>query len=760
MKKKIFIALAVLLIVGLGAGYIYLDKILTSIVISTLNSQYGLRVEMENLTLGAVPGWVTLNNPHVYDARSQANSELASAEDIQLSVHPTKILSGQVEMKELRSTALAVHIEEQDDQSLNWSSVIPRFIAQAETQPQPKAQQQETAVEASSEAAKIPALSFQNLQLNYTGKSKDALNKYNITLGELKHDPSEQLLSVSQFSTSRNQETVASIETASVHNVMGGSGKIHLNAGGVMLTAQEQANGNYNCGDVVDAWLSVFTKIQKLLPASNENSSEKQDIPVGDIVVSNVRFHILPVEVEPNTEGAIAFQLNRMEYKTASGDIIISGLLMREAGEPAVTVDTLTMNYDMDTHTVKSVASQGLNIDIRENAEGVFNFNRAINRIQDVIESLIPKPEQQTAQASSFETTIPASIHFNKSLITYHKQDGNNHSMKWDGLTYSQESNQVTFTGTRMGRITPDKTEWIYIPTVTAVPVKDKQFSEWDSLLIENMKSSLKMKKEGLDLTPVIQDWIAFSSSFTSKSDSSASSSSKMPFRTIQISNADIKYTDLRQEPYITHHLSPVTVLWKNQDNQTASLSWNSDIIAPGKGKLVFQGTSSQNLAPLNLNGKPELTIENLPAYESFYQGKMPVKIDKGGLRLEGNVAINDNQLDSNFDIFLLQPKFSVSTGNLPIQIDGRAAVSTLNSLKDKNGVIAFRGNRLAGDITNPQFSFGTSIANILVQSIFKQGLNILSLPKNIAEEGVGVIKEGAGKVGKVLDGILNIGNN
>jgi hypothetical protein len=306
-----------------------------------------------------------------------------------------------------------------------------------------------------------------------------------------------------------------------------------------------------------------------------------------------------------------------------------------------------------------------------------------------------------------------------------------------------------------MGRSDSGVKPFFSVPALEASPVKDSNFAKWDSLKVDGMQSAIVMNVDGMDIYPYIADWIAMATSFSGDQKKSESSTTALPFQSIQITRADIHVTDNRITPAMTHHITPVNMDWKLMDNEKTAINVTVKIVSPGKGTFAFNGEGSRELFPVTLRGKPSLTLENITAYQQFYQGSLPIAIEKSGLKVEGDLNIKTNQLDSSVDLYLLQPEFSIATGNLPIKVDSRAMVSTLNTLKDKQGVIAFKQNKVTGDISNPQFSFGTSIANILTTAILKKGIGIITLPKDMAEGGVDVIKKGAGAVGEILGGIL-----
>lgn len=755
MKKKIFIAILIMLLLAGGVGYVYLDSIITQIVLSTLNSQYGLRVEMENLKINATPGWVTIQMPNVYDAKSTSEAALADAGDIQLSINPTKIMSGKMDLQEIRSSELTVHLIEQEDKHLNWSDVIPRFLPKAQTIVAADAVSPPAVTEPSNKTP-VPAASFKNFQLNFISHSGDASNKYNITFGELEHVPYDHTLTIQNLSASQNQESIAFIASAHVNNLFNEAQLLDFEVSGVQLNAIELKPGVYNCNTMMNAWMKVYDEIASLVPASATKSDRANPLPLGTMILNDVNITAAPAGGDLNAESSVNVKLKRLQMNYQNGQTVISGLELQEAGQSAVHIEGLLLQYDLKQNIVRSVDIQGAKVDVREGESGSFNLNRVVKRIQSLIESLIPKQSGKTAQAAPNPLDVLQTAGFNNALLTYHTEEGSHHSLKWIGLGYSKEANLIILNDFSVQTDGDNATEFLAIPKLAVVPVKDSQFKQWDSIQVDSLKSSLTMTPEGMDINPYIAGWVAFATSFsTAKASGSSTASTKMPFSTVQITNADFKLTDQRMEPPLTHHLSGISLSWKADQNQSANITVQAEIQSPGKGTITFTGTSARELYPVTVSGKPVLTLENIAAYETFYQSKMPVKINKSGLKLEGDLKITGNQLDSSIDLYLLQPEFAVSTGNLPVNVDSRAVVTTLDSLKDQDGVIAFQQNKITGDITNPQFSFGRSIANILTTVILKKGVDIITLPKDMAETGVNVIKKGAESVGNLLDGIL-----
>lgn len=760
MKKKIFIGIVILLFIAVGAGYMYLDSILTKIVLSTLNSQYGLRVEMSDLQIGPTPGWVTIENPKVFDSKQATPRTLANAGSISINVNMGKIMSGQVDVQELRSSDFAIDLVEWDSQRLNWSDVIPRFLPETQTVAvaQPSSTEPAEPVKPV-ENTPIPPVIFKNFQINFNPYSTNSDQSYQIKFGELTHDRDGKTVTIKELSATQNNSLLSTIESAEVENLFQeDDSKINTKISGVYLNAEETGNGEYNFNDVMNAWMRVFDEISALVPSATPAQTETSgsELPLGKFTFANVDIHAKPANAGSDTESSVNLKLQEMEYDHQSGGIVLSGLDLQEAGQPAVHLDKMSLTYDMNEQAVRFAEVQGVKIDVRESSNSMFNVNRVVTRIQHLINALIPKDPAKTANATPAKPMTVGNLKANDVSITYHSMKNPSHKMQWDTLVFSNDTNLLNLRNFVMGSDSGEAKPYLVVPVLDAVPVKDSNFAEWDSFKIDGLQSAIVMTAEGMDISPTVAEWISFATSFgTEQSQSASSSNTAMPFRSLQLSNADFHVTDNRIDPAVTHLITPVNINWKQIPNNKAALTVALNIVSPGKGSFTFTGESSRDLYPVTVSGKPTLTIENITAYQTFYQGSLPVTIVKSGLNIDGDLNITSNQLDSSINLTLLQPEFAVATGVLPVKVDGLAVVSTLNSLKNKDGVIVFANNKISGDISQPQFSFGTSIANILTKSILNRGLNIITLPKDMAEGGVGVIKKGADAVGGILGGIL-----
>lgn len=752
MKKKIFIGIIVLMLIFLGAGYMYLDSILTKIVLSTLDSQYGLRVEMSDLQLGATPGWVTIENPEVYDAKISSQQTLAKAGSISLGVNTGKLFNGEVDVQEIQTSGLAVDLVESASKQLNWSDVIPRFLPK--TQTIAAAQAPAEPDKSSPKQTPVPPVTFENFQINFYPNTGEDSQSYNIKFGELEHDRDNHSVSIKELSASQNNVLLSRIQSANVENLFLADGSpINAEISGILLQAEETGSGHYNCNDVMNAWLRVYEEIAGLIPATTNEEKAQTELPLGKFVFTDAEVNAKPVQAAADTETSVNLKFQRMEYDHRTGGIVISGLDLTEAGQPAVHLDGMSLVYDFKDKTVRSVDIQGVRVDVREDSEGQFNLNRAIERIQGLIDALIPKDAAQTAQASPTKAIAIEKGKLNNAVIAFHSRDDRSHQMKLGGLEFSNENNIINVKSFSMNGA--DGQSYLTLPAVKALPMKGSNFSKWDSLTVDGLQSNIAMNADGMDIQPYIADWIALATSFSPQPKSSSQDNITMPFRSVQLTKADIHFLDNRLSPAMTHHITPLNLNWAQKQNNIASVSVTLNIASPGKGYFSFEGEGSQELYPITLSGKPLLRLENITAYQPFYAGKLPVTIEKSGMRLDGDLKITKNYLDSSINLYLLQPEFSVATGNLPVKVDSRAVVSTLNTLKDRNNVIVFKQNKISGEIMQPQFSFGTSIANILTTVIMKKGLDIITLPKDMAEGGVDVIKKGAGAVGDILGGIL-----
>ena len=186
-------------------------------------------------------------------------------------------------------------------------------------------------------------------------------------------------------------------------------------------------------------------------------------------------------------------------------------------------------------------------------------------------------------------------------------------------------------------------------------------------------------------------------------------------------------------------------------DNTLSPFQAQAQLVSPSRGRLEMQGSVSPRFHPLNLNSSIDLNIDNLTAFELFYRNSLPVTIERSGFRLAGTLAIQNNHVISQFDIYLLQPIFSVAKTELPTQVDSLAAVTALNGLKDAQGVIVFRNNRVEGDINNPRFLFGASVSEIFAKNVWNRTLTVLKLPLDVVGKGADVLLKGAGFVKKLF---------
>ncbi|MGC9328842.1 MAG: hypothetical protein ACP5I1_14495, partial [Candidatus Hinthialibacter sp.] len=97
-KKRLVLAFVFLvLFVGLPSIF-YWQTMMMSVVLSALNSQYGITVKYDELELNLIPCEISILFPRLMDSLKNLMEPIAFADEVELSISTRKALRGQIDI--------------------------------------------------------------------------------------------------------------------------------------------------------------------------------------------------------------------------------------------------------------------------------------------------------------------------------------------------------------------------------------------------------------------------------------------------------------------------------------------------------------------------------------------------------------------------------------------------------------------------------------------------------------------------------------
>ncbi len=753
MKKKLLIGVVVLIVTGLLAIRFYGESILGSLLTSTLKSQYGIVLESSDIDFTFRPGGVSFDTARMFDAGRSASDSFFSAKRIGIGLHFLKAFRGDIALSAIHADELNIEIRRTDKGKLELAGIAQRFIPKQDSPANDSTPPSKT----SKKPLPIPNIVLQSTQINYYAEGQENIPDHSFALDKLILKPKQDYLEISgaQVSQRDKNSPLLEITQLSVANLSDESKDLEISGEGIRFQAVETASGQYNFKPIRSAWEQVYRDIETILPPTQSSQSKRE---IGVLKLKNIAAEIAPEGNNKQSAGTVRIQADSVTLSERLNKADLTGVRLEEAGQPALTFDRLALTGIRPDHiALENIELEGLTIDVREDAKNQLNIKRAIQRIQNLIQSFIPETGK-TAKADPPDFSALKHVQLSKIQVAYHLPADTRHqigieSVSFDGNSGKGELKNLTFTST-------DRKEnaFLSIPTLSLVRASGKT-QGLDLLSIEDLELNALNDGTGWDIIQAVSDLTALPERMNVEFAASSSPQKKQPFsiKAFQLSNARMNLTDTIKSYPIAYKANPINMRWNDLTLGTAkppmgALNLESKFSEPCPIVLTFAGKAAPSADPVNTEGDASLSLGNLAAFERYYQDVTPLGIDRGGLSIDGHLKITDNQMDSVFDMTLMQPSFNASKGKWPIKIDGLTAVTALNGMKDDEGLIVFPDNKLKGNIRDPQFDLGIGIQNILARNIESGLTNVLKLPGAAAELGTDIVKKGAGSVGNAAE--------
>ncbi len=817
MRKKIVIYLSIFIILFIAIGFLYYESLVTSIAISQLNSMYGLGIDFHDSDLSLFSGEIVIQKPQLYDINSKPSIFLADAASFGLGVNFPKMIRGIVEITHFQSRNTGIELRRLPKGDLNWARVIQRFVpdnrkrqlalakdpnsaspagvgSKSTAVSNTPAVQSATPIESATSRTlstvaekkerpavgsitndvspsmekrkppKFPEISIQNARLNLHDDNTAMDHSSTVLMDRFHYDTEEDSILIEKLDVVLRPDSpsLLNIEKLDMENVLHQEEeKLNLTASNIEVQGKEIDVNRYDFSDTYHAWMRVYREIGSIISPKRQ-SDETLPNRVNSLLLKSVTINVAPKNVDNATAGAIRIHFETLEFQENKDLLTVTDVRIEEDGRTVFNLPRLVFSgVNQRTLAVKEMKMSGLQIDIREDGEGNLNVARTIQQIRNILQSFIPEKEKMARVMGEHAEKIE-NVTFNDAMVFLHSNRRPEQKAAMTDLFFHSPSHTILINQLKVFDLSEENLVF-EIPSLLI----EQYAGGWKHIKLiqlDRFQAESDLLPDGLELTKTVADWIAISDKLGRSPSRVVPSTAESMYRIDKflMTNATLKITDKQLVQPISHRLESLNLDYKDlqigrgQQNPWVPVNLNAKIAAPGQGRFSIYGKVIPTWNPLNLNATMSLSIQDMMAYQSYFRGYLPVGLEKSGFRLNGILDIRFDHVESTFDMYLDQPVFSTAESKWPAQIDTRTAISALNGMKDNQGTIAFRNNKLEGEFRDPTFNFGTGISQILGRNLMNRTLAVLKLPLNVVDTGASLIKKGAGSVGNVMKKIFD----
>ncbi|MBN2325634.1 MAG: DUF748 domain-containing protein [Candidatus Omnitrophica bacterium] len=802
LKKRLVLAFVFFVFfVGLPSIF-YWQTMMMSVVLSALNSQYGVTVKYDKLELNLIPCEISILFPRIMDSLKNLMDPIAFADGVELSISTRKALRGQIDVHRVHAENLFIDVTADQQGRLNWIPVIERFRSQKPNAPQtlalaqPEAPSSSNSQEAAAQkvlpaaspiAAESPLALASPVQRSVEESKIDASSTSPMESGMQSHlkvpiiDIEDLLLN---YHDQRNEETLAirmdrftfdprqydmtlinplayqvgkgnpvlSMKRLRIQNALALPGTpLHLTMDTVHLNGRQIGPTEYDFHFMSELWIHVYRKVGEAVKSRKEESQEIKT-PIGSLQAINVSTEIYPLEGGKNSPGALTLSINDVSYLYSKDELVLLGVVLTEAGKTLLRLDRIVLDGLATKNVqIQNLAMSGGRMDIYEDQEGGLNLIRALEMIRSIIDSLAPKEERTASARTPFlEALRTASLHDN--MIIWHRENLPVQQIALGQLQYTASENVVNATDFLLSRRNNDKNTIIAIPEIIAYHSGNLQEKTWNHLILNEADFQLNWLPDYFDLITTASDWISLPGRVRRGLERVKEPPNPRPYliADMQINEANVRLMDYTMDPPIRHRLSSFNLRWSDmqlgrKDAPMTPLIVEAALAEPSAGSVSFQGSVSPSGFPFNIKGDATLSINEMTVlnpYLSASEKALPVRVTKGSLRTNASAAIVNNYVNGIVDLYLINPVFEMKDSNWPLQIDQKTVINTLNKMKDKNGVLAFPNNTWTGDIRDPKFKRGLGLNDLFWSNIQGGLATVFNLPFDIVGSFSSVVKK------------------
>lgn len=530
------------------------------------------------------------------------------------------------------------------------------------------------------------------------------------------------------------------------------------------MIIHETGKDHYDLNDSLNAWVGAFLSIFPIdTPANPEKTDSKPQNTKNSLfnkgTLNRIWIKVIPKSGSPL--GSLDLKADSLLLAENGRTIQLKNVILTEAGKEALKVNNLTFIITKEGDVqLEALDFTDAEITIRENAQKALNISRVVERIESVINALFFPVQNPESLRSAFNT-IP-DIKIKNSRFTWEKEDREGHTLSLAELEFSEETQISQLFDLAVIKGTTEPKLLLNLPSLRLAGINLRK-NQIDDFSAEEMTLNDNIYKDGIDATKILTDWYSLPGRlYNDPASASVPSKNVDTFHLgkVSLSKSRIALTDTRLTKPLNILIDPLDMIWTKvqlggENPPMGDISLLAATSLPTEGGFTINGKAGSLWSPVNADVTSTVSLKELTAITQFFEESLPIGIISSGVVLDGAFLVKNNFLDSTFDLVLKNPKFSSDQGKWPVKIDGKTAVAALNGMRNDNGEIIFKNNKLTGNLFDPKFDFRTGILRILSRNLINRAQDVVNLPLNLAGKGVNFVGNQANAVKKGVGGLL-----
>ncbi|MDP8242662.1 MAG: DUF748 domain-containing protein [Candidatus Hinthialibacter antarcticus] len=705
MKKILLVGFVVLLAVGLIGGtvaYFYWESIAVSYIKSTLENDYQIIVEFDDLDINPATRSVTLENASFFDLNNRDSGALLKAEEI--SVWGDIGGEEKVQLHRFYSKGLHLEIQRKADGVLPLASVLSRFLPNVDWD---------------------EAL---NVELLAQGKSEALQSLFVFHLGEIDFDLKNNKMKLSESTIQRGGRTqpFAAIGELNVENVVPGEKPIIAKGKTVAVEGIETGENLYDFN-------TALNMVNKLIA---QFSTGGAPVTVKSLAFTGVKASVLANNAQANAPTSIGVELASLNYENG---LNLGGITLSEMGQPLLTAKQLAVGgFTLENPVVQSVELNTPVAYIREDASNGINLSRAMTRVNSIMASFAGEGDAGSGPAAPLPVADLSSA-----KVEYWKDGAKVQDLLVGAIKLNPNQNRLAVLNVAYQPPLALGTAGFTIAEIAATYDPKSNWSVFESLNATGIKLDGWIDEDGVEPFDALSVWNELAPKLSQEMGGGTKSNSQpTQINTVAMQIEQLSLED-RRMGNVKHVWGPIDLDWNNvlvgaERAPMSDFALDAQFLAPSSGSASIKGKVSPVFSPLNTDLKTDVTIDDLKAYSPYYEESMPVNLASSGLQITGTLPITKNQMEATFDIALTKPQFTTFEDTFAQKFKTQMAVTTLNDLKNADGDIVLQNNKVSGDVTDPQFQPGISVFSVLGNTLVKR---IVSIPGMVTDP-IGTTKD------------------
>ncbi|MBI1389159.1 MAG: DUF748 domain-containing protein [bacterium] len=479
-------------------------------------------------------------------------------------------------------------------------------------------------------------------------------------------------------------------------------------------------------------------------------SGAAKSAPLPAVKASNLTLNAIPADGQPSSPGAVEVTLKNLDFNGTSAEA--QGLEVKEKGETLVKTIQMKAGLSADG-SLNSLDLDSPQAMLREDASGL-NLARAQQRLTALAGALSSDKKTASKESGALQHLIAGNIQ-----LEYWKDGAKLNEIQLESIGLDSKTRDVSLKNLSFH---PTSDSSVDLPEITGV-LSAEGFSAIDTLTVQAPVVKGYFDANASQPFDSLESWLTAPTALSG--DGAKKSDRPLSIRSFEIRAARVQLEDRRVSPAIEHIFDPIDLTWTNlvlsEKPPMGAIQASAAVQAPSQGTAKIDGKLAPSFSPLNMDAQIDASVSDLTAYLPYYQGALPVAITSGGLAISGKVPIKDDKIDALVDVTLKQPVLAGAGKTLPDQMKADIAIQAVNGMKDANGDIVIKQNRITGDLSDPQFEPGVTIFEVLGKNILQRVMSVpgmlthpVETTKNLIEGAAGTAQ---GAVGGVMGGLKSL---